>query len=107
MRFRSNLPERDIASALAAVMFDDGGGRWPYTVPYKVPFLSEQGHWWELSNGNDRKMDVLDNCEYRFRQRYPNKDLLDRVLAVLNNLGAQLLDISPVEQLARSQKETP
>ena len=102
MKFRCVLSAEAIAKALAPVMYD---ATYKYQVPEGVPFFVPSSGWWELSNGNDHKLDVLGNNEFYFRDRYNNAARWRRVVDVLDALGAEMLDVSPVERLARSHQE--
>ncbi len=98
MRFRCGLSAEAIAKALAPVMYD---ATYEYQVPKGVPFLTEAG-WWELSNANDHKLDVVGDNEFYFRDRYRDSARRQRVIDVLDGLGAELLDVAPIERLARA-----
>lgn len=69
IRFRSDLGPSEVASLLAPCVYGSAA------PPAGVPFESREGGWWELSESNDHKLDVLGTGDYAVRCRRADPEL--------------------------------
>lgn len=95
IRFKSDLPPRKVAAALAAVMFDP-----KYNIPTPTPYPTDgmgypvpedEAEKWDLTGHNDHKLIVYGDGQYLFHDRYSISARIERARRVLIQIGATLL----------------
>lgn len=87
IRFRSPLPAETLAHHLAAVVY-------PHPDATETPFyVGETPSRWELSGANNHKLYMpKGDGVYAIGDRYRDPDRRARFLAVLAELGAEVVD---------------
>ena len=86
IRFRSTLPAETIARALAPAVY-------PHPDAAEIPFyVGEAPARWELSRANNHKLCMPKGDDvYAIGDRYRDPDRRARFLAVLAEIGAEVL----------------
>ncbi len=79
--FSSDKPAEEIAKHLSLFIFPD------CPVDEDVPFIGHSGEWWELSRGNDHKLDMLGGNKFAYRDRYAEPRRMIRIECAIRDFG--------------------